>query len=138
MEASLIRILCVDDHPVVREGLRAVFSLQPDMQIVATADNGLEAIRLFREHRPDVTVMDLKMPGMSGLQAMEQIRREFPDANIIVLTTYAGDEDIFQAVQAGAATYLLKESIADELVRVVREVFQGRRPISENIAAGLA
>jgi DNA-binding NarL/FixJ family response regulator len=138
MNTASIRVLCVDDHPVVREGLRAVLSGQPDIEVVGTADNGNEAIRMFREYRPDVTIMDLKMPGMSGLQATEQIRQEYPDANIIILTTYDGDEDIFKAVQAGAATYLLKESIADELVRVVREVFRGGRPISENIAARLA
>lgn len=132
-----ITVLCVDDHPVVREGLRAVLGQHEQIEVVAAAGTGEEAIDLFRQHLPDVTLMDLKMPGMSGLQALELIRRDFPDARIIVLTTYEGDEDIYHALQAGAVTYLLKDSLADDLVRIVRAVSQGARPIPEEIAGRL-
>jgi DNA-binding NarL/FixJ family response regulator len=108
------------------------------MEVIAVAENGEDAIRLFQDYQPDITIMDLRMPGMSGLQAVQEIRGAFPRANIIVLTTYDGDEDVYQAVRAGAATYVLKDSLADDLVRVVREVHRGERPIPPAIAARLA
>ncbi len=138
MTPEKIRVLCVEDHPIVREGLRAVLSSQPDMEVVALGVNGAQALTLFQQHRPDVTIMDLKMPVMGGIQALEEIRREFPSANIIVLTTYDGDEDVFRAIRAGAATYLLKESLGEELLSAVRAVHHGDRPIPNYVAARLA
>jgi DNA-binding NarL/FixJ family response regulator len=133
-----IRILCTDDHAVVREGIAVVLELQPDMRVVASAGTGAEAIELFRHHRPDVTLMDLQMPEMSGLEAIRAIRQEYADARIIVLTMFHGDEDIYQSLQAGASTYLLKETLSKDLVRVIREVHAGGRPIPEEVAARLA
>lgn len=133
-----IRILCVDDHAVVREGIAVVLDLQRDMKVVASAGTGSEAVDLFKLYRPDVTLMDLQMPGMSGLEAIRAIRHEHADARIIVLTMHHGDEDIYQSLQAGATTYLLKEMLSKELVSVIREVHAGGRPIPEEIAARLA
>jgi len=138
MGQNPIRVICVDDHPVVRAGLVAILTAQSDIEVVATASSGEQAIELVRQFRPDVTLMDLKMNGMGGAQAVEAIRCEFPNAKLIVLTTFDGEEDIYRALQAGAATYLLKDSIADELVRVVKEVHRGGRPIPQEIAARLA
>ena len=122
----------------MREGLRALLSAQPDIRVVATAENGQRAIELYKEHRPDITIMDLKMPGIDGLKAVREIRCISPQARIIILTTFTGDEDIYQALQAGATTYLLKDSVVDNLVRVIRAVHNGARPIPEEIAARLA
>jgi two-component system NarL family response regulator len=133
-----LRLLCVDDHRVVREGLSAMLGRQPDMEVVALAATGEQAVELYRQHRPDVTLMDLQLPTMSGLEAIKAIRREFQDAQIIVLTMYHGEEDIFRALEAGAASYLLKDSISDDLTAMVREVAAGRRPIPPNIAEVLA
>lgn len=133
-----IRILCVDDHAVVREGIAVVLNLQHDMRVVASAGTGVEAICLFDRYRPDVTLMDLQMPGMSGLEAIRAIRHEHGDARIIVLTMHHGDEDIYQSLQAGATTYLLKETLSKDLVRVIREVHAGGRPIPGEVAARLA
>jgi DNA-binding NarL/FixJ family response regulator len=133
-----IRLLCVDDHRVVREGLSAMLGRQGDIEVVALAATGEQAVELFREHRPDVTLMDLQLPTMSGLDAIRAIRREDPAARIIVLTMYHGEEDIYRALEAGAATYLLKDSISDDLITMVREVHAGNRPIPPNIVAVLA
>ena len=138
METPRIRVICADDHPVVREGVKAVLSSYPDIEVVATASNGEEAVALFREHKPDVTIMDLKMPKMPGVKAVEAIRRISPQARIIILTTYEGDEHIFQAIQAGAATYVLKDTLSEKLIHLVRAVHKGERPIPEEIAARLA
>src|SRR5262245_24353383 len=105
MADAPIRILCVDDHRIVREGIELIIAKQPDMQVTASAASGEESIELFRRHRPDVTLMDLQLAGMSGVDAIRVIRREHPDARIVVLTMFQGDEDIFRALQAGAATY---------------------------------
>jgi DNA-binding NarL/FixJ family response regulator len=135
---SRIRVLCVDDHRLVLDGLALIIGGQIDLEVVGAATSGEEAIALFRARRPDVTLMDLQLPGMSGLEAIQAIRREYPQARIIVVTMYQGDEDIFRALQAGAATYLLKDTVAGELIRVIREVHHGRRPLTPDIQARLA
>jgi DNA-binding NarL/FixJ family response regulator len=135
---SCIRVLCVDDHPVVREGIAAMIDRQTDMKVVASASTGEEALDAFRRHHPDITLMDLRLPGrMSGLEAICAIRRESPLARIMVLTMYQGDEDIYSALQTGASTYLLKDSLSDDLIRMIREVHRGGRPIPSRVAIAL-
>jgi DNA-binding NarL/FixJ family response regulator len=133
-----IRILCVDDHRIVREGIELIIARQPDMQVVASAAGGDESVELFRRHHPDVTLMDLQLGGMSGVEAIRVIRREHPEARIVVLTMYQGDEDIFRALQAGATTYLLKDMLSDDLIRVIREVHAGMHPVRADVEAALA
>ena len=116
MEQRRIRILVVDDHALMRVGLGASIGGEPDMEIVAAASNGKEAVEFFRQHRPDITLMDLKMPVMGGVEAIQAIRGEFPLAKVIVLSTYEGDDDIFRALEAGATSYLLKDTLAEDLV----------------------
>jgi DNA-binding NarL/FixJ family response regulator len=135
MPSKPIRVLCVDDHPMVLEGLVAVINGQSDMLLVGTASSGVEAVRLFREHRPDVTVMDLGLPVMSGREAICAIRHEWPNARIIVLTMFDGDEDIRRALGAGAVTYVLKDVRSGELLEIVRKVHAGMRPLPANIAS---
>jgi two-component system NarL family response regulator len=133
-----IRIMFVDDHPVLREGLAAIIATQPDMQVVAEAGDGEQAIALFRRHRPDITLMDLRLPVMSGIDAMTAIGKEFPGARFIVLTTYDGDEDVYRALQAGARAYLLKDLLRRELLDAIRAVHAGRRWMSPSVATRLA
>lgn len=138
MSVPRIRVLCVDDHRIVREGLALIIARQADMKVVGFAATGEEAVLQWRRHRPDVTLMDLRLGTMSGLEAIRAIRREEPTARIIVLTMYQGDEDIHQALAAGAATYLLKDMLSDDLIRTVREVHAGGHPIGEDVKARLS
>ena len=133
-----IRVLAVDDHPLLREGITAVMQGEEDMELVAAATNGLQSIELFRLHRPDVTLMDLQMPGMNGIEAINEIRREFSNARFIVLTTYQGDIQVLRALKAGATGYLLKNMLRRDLLDAIRAVYAGRRYIPNEIAAELA
>jgi DNA-binding NarL/FixJ family response regulator len=135
---SPIRIMVVEDHHVVRQGLVALLNTVPDMSVVAEGADGKQAIDLFREHEPDVTLMDLRMPNMSGVDAVAQIRQDYPAARIIVLTTFDGDEDIYRALQAGARAYLLKGMFGDELMDAIRAVHAGKSRIPPAVAERLA
>jgi DNA-binding NarL/FixJ family response regulator len=137
-EAGPIRILAVDDHPVVRQGIAGLVAVYSDMSLVAEASNGREAIQQFRTHHPDVTLMDLQMPEMNGLDAMIAIRGEFPEARIIVLTTYVGDVQVVRALKAGARGYLLKNSLHKELLESIRSVHAGKRALSTEASMELA
>jgi DNA-binding NarL/FixJ family response regulator len=133
-----IRILTADDHQLLREGIAAVLEGQPDMVLIGQASNGREAIESFRQHRPDVTLMDLRMPDMSGIEAITAIRAEFPNARIIVLTTYAGDVQAAGALKAGASGYLLKNLVRKELLETIRVVHAGKRRVPPEIAIEIA
>ena len=133
-----MRIMLTDDHPVVQEGLAAMIGTEPDMRVVGQARCGEEALELFRRVRPDVTLMDLRMPGMGGVEAIRAIRREFPDSRLIALTTYDGDEDIYRALEAGAQAYLLKDMICDEILAAIRAVHAGQRRIPAAVGTRLA
>jgi len=135
---SVIRVLSVDDHPLLREGIAGLVGSQPDMALVAEAANGREAIEQFRKHRPDVTLMDLQMPEMSGIDAMGAIRAEFPEAHIIVLTTYAGDVQVMRALKAGARAYLLKGLLRKELLETIRAVHAGQKRVPAEVASEIA
>jgi DNA-binding NarL/FixJ family response regulator len=135
---SLIRILAVDDHPMLREGIAALLSNQPDMKLVAEASTGSEAVEQYRKHRPDLTLMDLQMPDMDGIQAMVAICSEFPEARIIILTTYKGDVQVLRALKAGARAYLLKSLLRKELLDTIRAVHAGQKRIPPEVAAELA
>jgi DNA-binding NarL/FixJ family response regulator len=136
--AKRIRILTVDDHPMLREGLASMIEAQPDMVLIGEAANGREAVESFRSHRPDVTLMDLQMPDMNGVEAINAIRGEFPDARIVVLTTYKGDVQALRALKAGAAGYLLKSMLRKELLETIRTVHAGKRRIPPEIAMEIA
>jgi two-component system NarL family response regulator len=132
-----IRVLCVDDHRLVREGITMIINREPDMEVVASAATSDEAIEAFERERPDVTLMDLQLGTSSGVGAIQAIRRRDAGARIVVVTMYHGEEDMYRAMQAGATTYLVKNTLADDLIRVVREVYAGGRPISADVELGL-
>jgi len=136
--ANPIRILCVEDHPVYREGLRTIISCEPDMALVAYASNAVQAIAEFRRHRPDVTLMDLRLPGANGTDILITIRGEFPQARVVMLTTSDGDADIQRAMRAGASAYILKSMPMENLLGVIRSVHAGRKHIPPEVAARLA
>src|SRR5882762_9674198 len=132
-----IRILTADDHPLFRNGIAALLATQPDMSLVAEASNGREAIQQFRTHRPDITLMDLQMPDMNGLDALIAIRGEFPEARMIVLTTYSGDVQVLRALKAGARAFLLKNLLHKELLETIRAVHAGKKTISPEVSQQL-
>jgi DNA-binding NarL/FixJ family response regulator len=134
----VIRVLSVDDHPLLREGVAALVANQSDMELIAEASNGREAVEQFRKHLPDVTLMDLQMPEMSGIDAIGAIRGEFPEARIIVLTTYAGDVQVLRALKAGARAYLLKGLLRKELLETIRAVHAGQKRMPAEVAADIA
>ncbi|MBV8833925.1 MAG: response regulator transcription factor [Acidobacteriaceae bacterium] len=134
----MIRVLAADDHEIVRDGIADLIETQSDMQLVADASDGREAVAQFRNYHPDVTLMDLQMPNMSGIDAIKAIRGEFPEARIVVLTTYAGDAQVKRALQAGAQGYLLKGLLRKELLDTIRAVHSGRKRMSPEIAAEIA
>ena len=136
--SSQIRILAVDDHALVREGIAGLIGVQPDMTLVGEASNGREAIQQFRTHHPDITLMDLQMPEMNGLDALIAIRNEFPDAKVIMLTTYAGDVQILRALKAGAQAYLLKNTLHKELLDTIRAVHVGKKTLSPEASYEIA
>src|SRR3954467_10775843 len=133
-----IRILSVDDHDLVRKGVAAILGTESDLMLVAEGKDSASAIRLFREHRPDVTLMDLRLPGRSGVEVTREIRREFPDAKIIALTSYDGDQDIYRALEAGVRGYLLKEMVHTEVIRAIRTVHAGKRFIPTEVSQQLS
>lgn len=135
---SVIRVLAVDDHPMLREAFSAMVEAQPDMQVVGTAENGAEAVERYNALRPDITLMDLQMPDMNGVDAIRAIRADHPNAKIIVLTTYAGDHRAVTALKAGAAGYLLKNALRTEMLDAIREVHAGRRRVLAEVATEIA
>lgn len=138
MSSGLIQVLTVDDHPLLRKGIVGLVNAEFDMKVVAEASTGAEATNQFKQHRPDITLMDLQLPDMSGIEAMIAIRQEFPEARIIVLTTYAGDAQVVRALKAGARGYMLKADVNEELLDTIRSVHTGHRWIHPEVAAELA
>jgi DNA-binding NarL/FixJ family response regulator len=136
-EGNRIRILIAEDHLIARVGVKTILNTQPDMKVVAEAANGPQAIDLYRKHRPDIALMDLRMPGMSGVEAAIAIRAEFPEARIIALSTYGGDEDIRRALQSGVRAYLTKDVLHDELIRAIHAVHSGKTYLPPAVAAAL-
>jgi len=136
--SQTLGILCVDDHPLVRKGIAAILANETDMKLVAEAGSGLEAVEAFRQFRPDVTLMDLRMPGMDGIEATKNIRKIDPEAKIIALTSYDGDQEIYRALEAGVRGYILKESVHTEIVRAIRVVQSGKRLMPAEVAERLS
>jgi two-component system NarL family response regulator len=136
--SAKIRILVAEDHVIARVGVTAIVNMQPDMTVVAEATNGQQAIELYRQHQPDITLLDMRMPVLSGIEAAQKIREDFPSAKIIALTTYGGDEDIRRALHAGVRSYLTKDVLHDELVKAIRAVYDGQPYMPASVAAALA
>jgi DNA-binding NarL/FixJ family response regulator len=136
--AAPIRVLCVDDHPLVRKGIASILANESDMQLVGEAGNGREAVEMFRQLRPDVILMDLRMPEMTGIEAARVIRQEDPEARIIALTSYDGDQDIYRALEAGVRGYLLKEMVHTDVLRAIRTVYSGKRLMPQEVAERLS
>jgi len=137
-KTNTIRIMLVDDHPAFRKGMAALIESEPDLQVVAQTGDGREALAIYRQKQPDVVLMDLRLPGMGGVEATLAIRKEFPAASVIVLTTFDRDEDIFRAIQSGAKSYLLKDTPDDELAAAIRDVHAGKQVLSGKLATRLA
>jgi two-component system, NarL family, response regulator len=135
---SVIRVMLVDDHPALRKGLAALVQSEPGMSVVLETGDGREAVEQFRKLQPDVVLMDLRLPGLSGVEAIMEIRKEFPDARFIVVTTYETDEDVYRAIRAGAQSYLLKDSSGDEILKTIRTVYAGGVHLSEKMAKRLS
>jgi two-component system NarL family response regulator len=133
-----IRVMLVDDHPAFRKGLAALVGSEPDLEVVTQCGDGRQALELFRQARPDVVLMDLRLPGMGGVEAIIAIRKEFPDARVIVLTTFDTDEDIYRAIQSGAKSFLLKDTPDDELAATIRAAYAGEQKLSPKVAGRLA
>ncbi|HWW87211.1 MAG TPA: response regulator transcription factor [Vicinamibacterales bacterium] len=133
----MIRVLCIDDHPLIRKGIASILSNEPDIELVGEGEGGRDALRLFRELQPDIALMDIRMRDLDGIQATKAIRGEFPDARIIALSSYDGDQDIYRAIEAGARGYLLKESAHTELVSAIRAVYAGKRLMPRDVAERL-
>ncbi len=133
-----IRVLCVDDHPLVRKGIAAILNNEPDMQLVGEAENGQQAVDLFRHHQPDITLMDLRMPVLDGIGAVSAIRNEFPEAKVIALTSFDGDQDVYRALEAGVRGYLLKETVHADLLSAIRIVYSGKKLMPQDVAQRLA
>ncbi len=138
IQSKTISVLCVDDHALVRKGIASILANEADMKLVAEATNGREAVELFKIHRPDVTLMDLRMPEMDGIAAVKAIRAEFPDAKIIALTSYDGDHEIYSALDSGVQGYILKEMVHTEVIRAIRQVQGGNRLVPPSVAERLA
>lgn len=136
-ENECIRVACIDDHPLVRKGVAAILSTEPGLHLVAEGENAEQAITLYRRNRPDVLLLDLRLPDRSGVEVTKDIRREFPDARIIALTSYDGDQDIYRALEAGVRGYLLKEMVHTEIIRAIRTVHQGKRFIPPEVSQQL-
>jgi DNA-binding NarL/FixJ family response regulator len=137
-DPACISVACVDDHPLVRKGVAAILSTEPELQLIAEAENGAQALEVFRRYRPDVTLLDLRLPDRSGVEVAKEIRSEFPDARIIALTSYDGDQDIYRALEAGVRGYLLKEMVHTEIIRAIRTVYQGKRFIPPEVSQQLS
>ncbi len=138
MNISKIRILIADDHPVMRSGLAVLLKYEPNMEVVAEARNGVEAIELFRQHQPDITLMDMRMPDLSGVDAITAIRQDTPDARILIVSTYSGDENIYRGLQAGAKGYLLKDAPLDEVIKAIHKIHTGHNYLPAEIGEKLA
>ena len=137
-DGTPIRVLCVDDHPIVRKGIASLLANEPDVELVGEAASGKEAVEMFKRYQPDVTLMDLRLPNMDGIAATRAIRGEFPEAQIIALTSYDGDQDIYQALEAGVRGYILKEMVHTEVLRAIRIVHSGKRLMPPEVAERLS
>lgn len=138
MSEPTLRVMCADDHPLVRKGIASILSNEPDMELVAEASNGREAVEKYREFKPDIVLMDLRMPEMDGVEATRQIRQITPDAKIIALTSYDGDQDIYRAIEAGVRGYILKEMVHTKVIQAIRTVEQGKRLMPPEVAERLS